>query len=300
MQHIVVTGHTAIDYLMKVNELPAPNSSVPILECVRAYGGGAANICTGIAKLGGRCTLRSVVGRDFVHSDYMRHLEQLGVVLDLHVSERPTSRAYVMTDESGEQMTLFYWGASSDFEHMVPKPAAAIHMATGHPTYNARAAQMAEFASFDPGQDIGEYDAKTLDAVLSGCQMLICNRHEMERILTILSTTLDELVERLHAVIVTMDKEGSVVYTGGSRVHVPAVRAKIVDPTGAGDGYRSGLFTALQRGYDFVSAAKVGSTVASFVIEGWGAQSNQPTWDRMMERLVSVYGRLPDPDIAPV
>jgi len=295
MQHITIIGHTAIDYLMRVDEFPAPNSSVPARECVRAYGGGAANICTGIAKLGGRCTLRSAVGRDFVHSDYMRHLEHLGIGLELHVSEQPTSRAYVMTDGSGDQMTIFYWGASSEFEHMVPKPSAAIHMATGHPAYNARAAQMAEFASFDPGQDIVNYDAKMLDAVLSSCQMLICNRHEMERILSMLSTTLDELLERLHAIIVTMDRDGSVVHTDGSSVHVPAVRTRVIDPTGAGDGYRSGLFTALQRGYDLVSAAKVGSTVASFVIEGWGAQSNQPTWDRMMDRLVSVYGRLPEP-----
>ncbi|MHC1597842.1 MAG: carbohydrate kinase family protein [Methermicoccaceae archaeon] len=295
MQSIAIIGHTAVDTLMTVDVLPTPNTSVPVKECFEEFGGGAANICTGIAKLGGRCTLVSPVGEDFLGSDYMRYLGELGIELELHISEAPTSRAYVMTDSRNDQMTFFYWGASSEFEHMRPRAHDAIHMATGDPSYNARAARLSKFASFDPGQDIVNYDAESLEAVLSSCNMLICNKYEMEQILDMLDTTIDELLAHLDTIIVTKDREGSEVHFGERSVHVPSVSVVVNDPTGAGDGYRSGLFTALQKGYDLLSAAKVGSVVASFVIEGRGAQRNQPSWDVMMRRLVRTYGELPEP-----
>ncbi|MHC1593353.1 MAG: carbohydrate kinase family protein [Methermicoccaceae archaeon] len=296
MQSIAVLGHTAVDFLMSVDTLPEPNSSVPVKVCIKEFGGGAANICTGIAKLGGKCTLVSSVGDDFLDSEYMHHLEEMGIELELHIAKAHTSRAYMMTDVSGNQMTFFYWGASSEFERMAPKARDAIHMATGDPKYNAEAAKISGFASFDPGQDLVNYDADALDAVLSNCNMLTCNKHEMARILNMLDTSIDGLLEHLDTVIVTKDREGSVVYSNGESVDVPPVSVDVNDPTGAGDGYRSGLFTALQKGYDLLSAAKVGSVVASFVIEARGAQRNQPSWDKMMERLVSEYGKLPEPE----
>jgi len=62
---IYVVGHTAIDHICRVRDLPPPNGSVTIIERKVLFGGGAANIAAGIARLGVPCTLVSAVGDDF-------------------------------------------------------------------------------------------------------------------------------------------------------------------------------------------------------------------------------------------
>ena len=59
---------------------------------------------------------------------------------------------------------------------------------------------------------------------------------------------------------------------------------RIADPTGCGDTYRAGFYTALYKGYEIPEALTIASTVASFVIEETGALTHIPTWDAVMER----------------
>jgi sugar/nucleoside kinase (ribokinase family) len=55
------------------------------------------------------------------------------------------------------------------------------------------------------------------------------------------------------------------------RWHIPAYPARVVDPTGAGDGYCGGFLVGLDRTQDVAEAALWGSVSASFTIEGIGA-----------------------------
>ncbi|HJJ91449.1 MAG TPA: PfkB family carbohydrate kinase, partial [Methanocorpusculum sp.] len=66
-----------------------------------------------------------------------------------------------------------------------------------------------------------------------------------------------------------------------------------VDPTGAGDAYRAGLFTAWKKGFDLADACKVGAVVSSFAVEKIGTQTNLPTWDEMAARFEKAFGELP-------
>ena len=76
---ISVIGHTAYDHLFDIIRFADINSSMPIAGYHIYFGGGAANIAAGIARLGGLSQLISPVGGDFNHSDYEHHLERLGV-----------------------------------------------------------------------------------------------------------------------------------------------------------------------------------------------------------------------------
>lgn len=52
---------------------------------------------------------------------------------------------------------------------------------------------------------------------------------------------------------------------------IPAVKVKkVVDPTGAGDGFRGGFMVALAYGYDMIDCLRMGNVVASFAIEKYG------------------------------
>ena len=54
---ITVVGHTAIDHISRVTALPGPNGSTSVTERRIFFGGGAANIAAGIARLGGEAEL---------------------------------------------------------------------------------------------------------------------------------------------------------------------------------------------------------------------------------------------------
>ena len=292
---ISVTGHTSLDYLLAVESMADKNHSVPILECNMHFGGGAANVAAAIACLGGSSELISPVGSDFISTGYDKHLQNFGVDLSkLYFSEAETlSKAFVITDGLSNQSTYFYWGAAAKLAEMVPPKVEFVHMVTADGRFNAKMAQAADFVSFDPGQDLMTYQKESLNTILENTNILFANRHEIEQVIQISGKSFEELKTSIGFIIVTYDKDGSVLYENdGSRqqeTKIPAVLADPVDPTGAGDAYKAGFLVALVKGYSPEICCKVGSVTASFVVEKIGCQTNLPDWERMKERYSKHY-----------
>lgn len=294
MIHIV--GHTAIDHISKVAHLPEKNCSTHITDRQIYYGGGAANIAAGIATLGGEVTLVSCVGGDFAGSPYDQWLRKLGVHQQFFlVPDAHTPTAFMFTDESGDQMTFFEWGASKAFNTADAPALPFVHMATADPEFNCRVAERSGFACFDPGQDVFWYTREQLDSILDNIEILFANQHEVAHMCRTLQTTRDEIVKRVGTAIFTMSGDGSTLYAKGKEVNIPVVPVTLADPTGAGDSYRAGFLTAYVRGYDPETCCRIGSVTASFVVEHVGCQTHLPSWDSMMERYAKHFGTLEPP-----
>ena len=288
---ISVVGHTAIDHLFRVPDLPGRHNSTYITDHKVYFGGGAANIAAGIATLGEECRLISSVGGDFPGSDYDRWLRDLGVEQDFAVVEGArTATAYVFTDDAGDQETFFEWGASAAFARAKAPALDFVHMATADPDFNVRVAEKSKFASFDPGQDLLCYTPDQLEIILANIDILFSNNHEMDRMCDMLGLERAALIASVPMVVTTRGAEGSMLYTEGEEYPVPAVRVEAVDPTGAGDGYRAGFLTAFRKGYAPLDCCRAGAVVSSFVVEQVGTQTNLPDWDRMLGRYRKVFG----------
>lgn len=293
---ISVAGHTAIDHIFTVPDLPNRHHSTFISDHQVYFGGGAANIAAGIATLGEPCTLVSAVGEDFAGGDYDRWFERLGVMEQLSVIPGTrTATAYMFNDAAGDQMTFFEWGASAAFAGMEAPELDFVHMATADPSFNVRVAEKSTFASFDPGQDLLRYDAGQLDSILDHIDILFANQHEVLGMCRILGVSRDDLISRVPRTVVTMSGEGSILYDGGSLHRIPAVPAHLADPTGAGDAYRAGFLVAFVRGYTTVQACMIGAVTASFCVEQVGCQTNLPDWARMKARFEQHFGTLGGP-----
>ncbi len=289
---ISVTGHLCNDYILSVEEYPPVGESRRVVARENYFGGGAANIAVGIAKLGGNAELISAVGRDFAGSPYEKHLKELGVATCFFQSQDNCSTAFMVNTISGDQITYFEWGAGEAFARNTPPARTFIHMATGDAEYNIGAAKRAEFASLDPGQDVKYYTKPQLEELFSHIGLLICNNFEMNIMSDTTAMTYDDIIAAVPMAIVTRGKEGSVLYRNGGREEIPAVPVKAVDPTGAGDAYRAGFFTACQKGMDTAAACRVGAVVSSFAVEKTGTQTNLPTWEQMRQRYEHVFGAL--------
>ncbi|MDD1662908.1 MAG: carbohydrate kinase family protein [Methanomicrobiales archaeon] len=293
---IHVVGHTAIDHILRVPHFPDRNSSTYVSSHQIFFGGGAANTAAGIARLGVPVTLVSAVGGEFAGSDYDRWMRDLGVVTQFFVvPERRTPTAFVFTDDSGDQITYFEWGASETFASREAPVLDFVHLATADPDYNARVAEKSRFASFDPGQDIVWYTPDQLRRILARIRILFANRHEMEHLSRILNMEREAILAQVSVVVVTLDAEGSVLYLDGREHRIPIVPVKVVDPTGAGDAYRAGFLAAYHRGHSPLTACRVGATTASFAVERAGCQTNLPNWNQMVARYWTLFGDLPQP-----
>jgi ribokinase len=288
-----VVGHTAYDHLFRVQRFPERHASSPVRDHHTYFGGGGANVAAGIARLGGSCTLISAVGPDFPGSEYDRWMQGLGVIRDYFVvQDRCTPTAYVFTDDNGDQITFFEWGASEFFHHATAPSLERVHLATADPDFNARVAAASSFVSFDPGQDLPWYSVEQLETILDSLTLLFTNRYEIDRLCQMMDTTQEKLIERIPLVVITLDVRGSLLFDDGNQYTIPVVPVTLADPTGAGDAYRAGFLTAYEQQYPPSVCARVGSVTASFAVEKAGCQTNLPDWAAMEERYRRYFGTL--------
>lgn len=293
---LLAVGHTALDYIIQVNQFPQPNSSTAIKNMKTFYGGAAANVAVVSATLGLKSSLISAVGGDFRGSDYQNCLKGLSIDFEnmIVVENEKTPTAFVITDEKGDQISYFYWGAAQYFKDFpIPvkaiKKARAVHLATGDPSFNGKCGETAhkyqKLVSFDPGQDLHMYSPENLKNVLNICDILFGNQYEIDRILQILNMDIKELQDRGPEIIVkTLGKNGSIIYAD----HEIKIEAKLVnslDPTGGGDSYRAGFLKAYLSGESLEFSGNFASAVASFVVEAEGCQTNIPDYDMAVERM---------------
>jgi nucleoside kinase len=290
---ISVVGHTAIDHICRVPRFPPVNGSIHILDRKVYFGGGAANIAAGIAKLGEPCTLVSAVGGDFPGSEYEHWMDELGIGKQFFIIPGAhTATAFMFTDEAGDQITFFEWGASVAFEYEDAPSVPFVHMATADPVFNVKVAERSEFATFDPGQDLHRYTKEQLEVILSNINVLFANQHEIIGMEKILGRNKQEIISSVPMAVITMGKDGSVVHEKGNSSPVPAIRVKMADPTGAGDAYRAGFLTAFYRGYGPLTACKMGTVTASFAVEKIGCQTNLPDWEQVEARYRDSFGSI--------
>jgi len=293
---LVAIGHTALDYIIQVNEFPLPNSSTAIKNMRTFHGGAAANVAVVATSLGLKSSLVSAVGGDFQGSAYQKHLQNNNIDIQdmIVVEEDKTPTAFVLTDNNHDQIFYFYWGAATRFkESEVPynaiKNVQAVHLATGDPLFNLNCGKYAQdedkTISFDPGQDLHMYSSQDLREVLKITDILFGNHHEIERILKNLKMSIDELREFGPSIVVeTRGREGSVIYSD-ENIKVNALERDPVDPTGAGDSYRAGFLKSYLEGESLEYCGKLASAVASFVVEAEGCQTNVPNLQMVLERM---------------
>ena len=263
------------------------------------FGGTAGNIAYSLSLLGEHPTILATCGVDF--SRYEAWLVRQGIELDgvRMIEGEVTACAYITTDQADNQITAFNPGAMNhtsnyQFDGLEPFDALAIvspgnltDMLTYCRIYHERGIPFI----FDPGQSIPAFSGLELTDMITGADMLISNDYELEMIRKATGLDRAKILERCKAVITTLGAEGSVVATPQGETRIPAVAAKrVIDPTGAGDAFRSGLLMGLVQGRDLVGAAKVGAACAVYAVEHLGTQEHSFTPEEFWARYRAAFG----------
>lgn len=295
---LAVYGHAVMDYIIKVPRLPAPNTSIELVDRRMYFGGTGGNIARMASTLGVKTALASFVGNDFPE-EYENALREAGVdITDLtKVPGYKTPVAWIFSDANHNQMAIIDQGpvrdsAAFDVQKHSVTSSEIVHICTGRPQYYERVLELArdlgKKVSFDPAQEIHYvYKPETFRRLLRMSNHFFANENELEVALKFLNMKdPEELASKLDLLVVTKGTQGSEVYTESGKVLIPAIEsAKVEEATGVGDAYRAGFYAAWSRGMSLEDCGWFGAAAASFAIETLGAQMNMPTWKKLYERV---------------
>lgn len=101
--------------------------------------------------------------------------------------------------------------------------------------------------------------------------------------------SLERYCRLARVLVLTVGREGAIVYSQGREERLPAYLVEEVDPTGAGDLFAAGYFVRLAETGDVIEAARFANCVASFAVEAEGP-ARIPSREQVEERLR--HGRL--------
>jgi sugar/nucleoside kinase (ribokinase family) len=292
-----VYGHTAVDIIYSSVEFPRPNTTVELLGRTEHWGGTGANLARIAASLGVKVALASHVGPD-VPGNFLDALRKSGVDLTDVVKVRGARTPFVImiSDKDHNQIGFVEQGAMREQDRLPLRTHTVdsskfVHVGTGRPSYALKVAKRGRWkkktVSFDPAQELHYvYGPDTFKPVLEQSDIFFCNSAELEKAKAYLNLKEDaELLSYVRMVVNTRGGDGSRILTEDDEVIVGTIQPdKIVDTTGAGDGFRAGFYAALSRSLAIEECAWAGAATASFVVEGVGAQSTLPSWEMVQRR----------------
>ncbi len=291
---LIVSGSLAYDRLMAfdghfedhllADRLDAINVCFTVFGVEERFGGTAGNIAYNLALLGKQPLILATVGSDF--DRYRERLRQLGLPTGgiREMADQLTACAYITTDRKNNQITTFNLGAlnfSCEYELSgLPDEKALAIISPGNPGDMLAQSRFYKEKNidyiFDPGQSIPILDSAHMVEMITGSRLLICNDYEGSLIEQATGLPKKALLERTGALLTTRGEVGSELFTPHGALDIPAVPPRqVVDPTGAGDAYRSGLMAGLADGRPLAEAARMGAVCASFAVEKIGTQEHR-------------------------
>ena len=295
------------DHLLRMKKLPREGETVSLdmpLKEVEAihFGDCSANIAAAAGALGLRVGLGMVVGDDFHSSGYAEHLARIGVDLaGVQIVEGAGSgHSFNFLDASNGGFCVSHLGvAEKQDDWQTPlgeiERASAVVISEMFSLYTLRA--------IEHGRRTGALTAingmvatagDLALRFLSATDVLFLSRGEADALMQALkvNSPAEILAYGPRLVIVTMGSLGSVWHCAKGAQNMAAVRPEaFVDSTGAGDSFVAGSLSGLIHGLSDQDAAAIGATVASFIIEKWGCQTNLPDRARLSERYQANFGR---------
>jgi adenosine kinase len=254
-------------------------------EMRREFGGTAGNIAYNLQLLEGKPLMMATVGEDFTPYANWLNKNKLNTTHIKQIANSFTAQAFITTDIDDNQITAFHPGAMVESHQNSVNEADNVSLAIIAPDGRDGMFQHAKECFdagipflFDPGQGLPMFNGEELLHFIEMATYLAVNDYESQVIQDKTGLNLEQLAEKVEALIVTLGGEGSHIYAEGQRFEIPCVKAdKIVDPTGCGDAYRAGLLYGISNGWDWPTCGRLASTMGAIKIASRGGQNHAPT-----------------------
>lgn len=305
---VLICGSLAYDTIMvfpdrfKEHILPDKvhmlNVSFMVPRIRREFGGCAGNIAYNLHLLGSDGFAMGTVGRDF--GNYSDWMGQCGIDQRYisTIESEYTAQAFITTDLDDNQITAFHPGAMN-CSHVNKIPTQdGITLALISPDGKEGMLQHAQQCHeagipfiFDPGQAMPIFDGDDLLLFIEQADYVCVNDYESQLLQQQTGLSIEQIVQRVKATIVTRGGEGSIIHTHAKSIEIPSAKASSVqDPTGCGDAYRGGIVYGLMNGLDWQVTGRIAALMGAIKIAHNGTQNHHFTLTELKDRFKREFG----------
>ncbi|MDR0591216.1 MAG: carbohydrate kinase family protein [Candidatus Nomurabacteria bacterium] len=264
------------------------DSMVEVERVDIGIGGGALNAAVTFARHGLDVSYMGEIGHDLAGQAVLDLLDREGISRELvqYSHEHHTGHSVILLSPEGERAALVHHGAAGEFKNLDIDALSGLSPDWVYVTtlsgdldtlrrLFARCAKIGARVVFNPGE-LELKNPNKLKPLLEDVEVLICDMDEAKQVVA--GTSLDELafhaLNLVKVISITAGANGSIVSDGKTVVRAGLYEdVKVVDRTGAGDAFGSGLLTGLVEGKALKDAVLFASANAASVISHVGAQS---------------------------
>ena len=285
MSRVVCVGSANVDLTLYADKLGVGNSEQGVFSMNVCSGGSAANIASGIGRLGNSVFFFGNLGNDNYTKMLEHDFEKDNIDYSFAVrTDKPNNTCYVFVDISGKRQMYAYNNvelSASDFPDQLAYADFIVFTSLvkdGIIEVYAEIAQRTKRTGaktvLAPGNIFAGLGFHGLKPLLNLCDYVILNAAELELIGPNLLTTVPK-------VIVT-DGEKDIRYFNCGNVEEFSVKSveKAIDTTGAGDCFVAGFISALADGKPENEAIKFAASAASLSVLEKGPRA-MPAMDKI-------------------
>jgi ribokinase len=293
---ITVLGSFVADLAFRTHKAPAWGETVLGSAFALGPGGKGSNQAVAAARLGGKVSFISKLGRD-AFGDLARQTykkEGIDTQFVFETTEHATGGAAIIVDEvKGENAIVVFPGACfhvtpAEIDQARPRIAeSAVFLtqlelqipAVEHGLRVAHGLGVTTILNPAPGLPLPP-------GIFALCDYVTPNETEAALLTGLLVSNIKDANRAAQALldrgarnaVVTLGAQGALVKNANLTKRVPAVDAgPVVETTGAGDAFNGGFAIALAEGKDIVAATRFGCAVAGISVTRPGTALSMPT-----------------------
>jgi len=289
---IVVLGSLNMDFLVRVEHLPAPGETVLGSGFETLPGGKGANQAHAAGKLGAAVRMLGCVGRDVFGEQLKASLTSAGVdVSGISVTEKhPTGVALISVDRAGQNSIVVASGANHALHTPSPEAFRGARVAlfqletplgvVREGLECARAAGAVTILDPAPAQPLSR-------DLLGLVDILTPNETEALLLLSrrpgaVALAQAEEVARAVHrlgvsTVVLKLGAQGCFAFRDGAGTHYPGFVVDARDTTAAGDTFNAGLAVGLAEGRRFEDSVRFANAAAAVSVTRAGAQASSPS-----------------------
>jgi pseudouridine kinase len=305
-QPVLVIGAATLDTIGRLKSEIQPSTSNPSQISI-SFGGVARNVAENLSHLGWPVILLTVVGTDPIGENLLRQLNLAGVNTDyiLRSTSQPTSAYLSILNSSGEfEFALDDMRAMADLssayirQHAnLIKDAAVVFIdcnlsrETIRTIFSiarrARVPVCADPTSASLAERLRKYlpdlhliTPNSVEAgIMAECSVRPSNRRET------LFAAKRLVSQGVQIAIITLAEFGITYATTETSGHIPAIRTRVVDPTGAGDALTAAMIFSLLNEIPLDDAVRLSVAAASLTLSHRGAVLPDLTLQKLYDQL---------------
>lgn len=260
----------------------------------RSCGGSAANTMIAVSQFGGKSFYSCKVARDEVGEFYFKDLMENGVDTNLsqtNLEAGITGKCIVLITPDADRTMNTFLGITQNFstkelveDHI--KNSNYLYMEgylVASPTGKEAAIQARRIAeghgvktaiTFSDVNMVHYFYDGLVEMIGSGVDLLFCN--ESEALAFTKTKTVQEAAKEIKKLAkrfaITLGPKGAFLFDGDKDIYVVTTPVEAVDTNGAGDLFAGAFLYAVNAGFSYAEAAKLGCMASSQLVTQFGAR----------------------------